>query len=117
VLRCAVVRRQIDSAVVEQIGRLFIPISAILDVYTHLAGHELQDAIRAHHQALAAWLRQAASWMRSGERAGEIMGSLPKEPSLSGPGDHIVALVTWYGVLHQDIHKILEEVGPQAQLR
>jgi multidrug resistance protein MdtO len=118
-VRRAVGRRPIDATVVEEVGRLFIPVSAILDLCTELAGLDLpeptHDAIRAHHQALAAWFRQAASWTRSGEGAGEVSGGLPEPPALSGPGDHLTALVTWYGVLHQDIRKILDEVGPQPR--
>ena len=53
--------------------------------------------------------------MRSGEGAGEVAGGPPEPPALSGPGDHLTALATWYGVLHQDIRKILDEVGPQPQ--
>jgi multidrug resistance protein MdtO len=119
-VRRAVGRRPIDTAVVEQVGRLFIPISAILDLCTDLARHDLpqptHDAIRAHHQALAAWFRQAASWTRSGEGAGEVVGGLPEPPAISGPGDHLTALATWYRLLHEDIRKILDEVGPQLQL-
>jgi multidrug resistance protein MdtO len=115
-VRRALVRRPIDATVVEEVGRLFIPISAILDLRADLAGPDLpqpaQDAIRAHHQALATWFRQAASWTRSGEGAGEVVDGLPKPPVLSGPGDHLTALATWYGVLHQDIRQILDEVGP-----
>jgi multidrug resistance protein MdtO len=118
-VRRAVGRRPIDATVVEEVGRLFIPVSAILDLCTELAGLDLpeptHDAIRAHHQALAAWFRQAASWTRSGEGAGEVSGGLPEPPALSGLGDHLTALVTWYGVLHQDIRKILDEVGPQPR--
>ncbi len=44
-----------------------------------------------------------------------MVGGLPEPPALSGPGDHLTALATWYGVLHQDIRKILDEVGPQPQ--
>jgi multidrug resistance protein MdtO len=112
-------RRPIDAAVVASVGRLFIPVSAILDLRADLVGHDLpqptQDAIRAHHQALAAWFRQAASWTRSGEGADAVVDGLPKPPVLSGPGDHLTALATWYGLLHQDIRKILDEVGPQPQ--
>jgi len=117
-VRRALGRRPIDAAVVAEVGRLFIPISAILDLRADLAGHGLpqptQDAIRAHHQALAAWFRQAASWTRSGEGAGEVVDGLPEPPILIGPGDHLTGLATWYGLLHQDIRKILDEVGPQA---
>jgi multidrug resistance protein MdtO len=116
-VRRAAGRRPIDAAVVAEVGRLFIPISAILDLHAYLTQHDVpqptQDAIRAHHQALAAWFRQAASWTRSGEGAGEVVGGLPEPPALSGPGDHLAALATWYGVLHRDIRNILEEVGPQ----
>jgi len=112
-------RRPIDAAVVEQVGRLFISMSAILDLHAHLADHEVpqptRDAIRAHHQALAGWFRQAASWTRSGEGADEVVDGLPEPPALSGPGDHLAAVATWYGVWHQDIRKILDEVGPRRQ--
>ena len=52
--------------------------------------------------------------MPRGEGAGEVVDGLPEPPALSGPGDQLTALATWYGVLHQDIRKILDEVGPQA---
>jgi multidrug resistance protein MdtO len=115
----AVGRRPIDAIVVDQVGWLFIPVSAILDLRADPAGHDLpqptQAAIRAHHQALAAWFRQAASWARSGGGASEVVDGLPEPPILTGPGDHLTALTTWYGVLHQDIRKILNEAGPQPQ--
>jgi hypothetical protein len=119
-VRRAVGRRPIDATVVEQVGRLFIPVSAILDLHTDPAERDLpqpvHDGIRAHNQALAAWFGQAASWTRSGEGAGEVAGGLPEPPPLSGPGDHFTALATWYRVLHEDIRKILDQVGPQPQL-
>jgi hypothetical protein len=100
-------------------GRQLIPVSAILDLRADLAKHDLpqrtQDAMRAHHQALSAWFRQAASWTRSGEGAAEVVGGLPEPPILSGPGVRLTALVIRYGLLHQDIRHILDEVGPQPQ--
>ena len=102
---------------VDQVGRLFIPVSAILDLCNDLVGQALpqptQDAVRAHHQALAAWFRQAASWTRSGEGAGEVVDGLPEPPLLNGP---VTAIATWHGLLHEDIRKILDEVGPQPHL-
>ena len=44
-------------------------------------------------------------------------GRRPEPPALSGPGDHLTALATWDGVLHQDIRKILDQVGPEPLLR
>jgi multidrug resistance protein MdtO len=118
-VRRATGRRPIDATVVEQVGRLFIPISAILDLLTDMAGHDLpqltQDAIRAYHQALAGWFQQAASWTRTGEGAGVVVDGLPEPPALSGPGDQLTALATWYGLLHQDIRGILDEVGPRRR--
>jgi multidrug resistance protein MdtO len=118
-VRRAVGRQPIDAIVVDQVGWLFIPVSAIVDLCNDLVGQDLpeptQDVIRAHHQALATWFRQAASWARSGEGAGEVVNGLPEPPILFGPGDHLAALATWYGVLHQDIREILDEVGPQPQ--
>jgi multidrug resistance protein MdtO len=112
-------RRPIDATVVEQVGRLFIPVSAIIDLRADPAGLDLpqptHDALRAHHQALAAWFGQAASWVRSGEGAEEVVAGLPEPPTLSGAGDQLTALATWYRLLHEDIRKILDEVGPQPQ--
>ncbi|HEY2540694.1 MAG TPA: FUSC family protein [Stellaceae bacterium] len=118
-VRHAVGRRSIDATVVEQVGRLFIPVSAILDLCADPAGLDLpqptHDALRVYNQALAAWFRQAASWTRSGERADAVSAGLPEPPAISGPGDHLTALATWYRLLHEDIRKILDEVGPQPQ--
>jgi hypothetical protein len=71
------------------------------------------DAISAHSQAPAERFRQAASWVRSGEGAGEVVDSLLEPPILSGPGDLLTAFATWYGLLHQGIRSIRDEVGPQ----
>jgi multidrug resistance protein MdtO len=118
-VRRAVGRRPIDLTVVEEVGWLFIPVSAILDLRADLAGHDLPeetcDAIWAHSQALEGWFRQAASWVRSGEGAGTVSGGLPKPPALSGPGDDLSALATWYRLMLQDVREILDQVGPQPQ--
>jgi hypothetical protein len=118
-VRRAVGRRPIDATVVEQVGRLFISVAAILDLRADPAALDLpqptHDALRAHHQALAAWFRQVASWTRSGEGGDAVSAGLPEPPALSGPGDHLTALATWYRLLHEDIRKILDEVGPQPQ--
>jgi hypothetical protein len=118
-VRRATGRRPIDATVVEQVGRLFIPVSAILDLRADRAALDLpqltRDAIRAHHQLLAAWFQQAATWTRSGEGAGDVLESLPEPPVLSGADDHLAALTTWYRLLHQDIRAILDEVGPQPR--
>jgi len=115
-VRRAVGRRLIDSAVAEQVGRLFIPVSAILDLRADPAWDELptpmRDAIGVHHRALAAWFRHAASWVRSGEGAREVFSGPPEPPVLSGPGDQLAARVTWYALLHQDIRDILDRIGP-----
>jgi len=118
-VRRAVGRRPIDATAVEGVGRLFIPVSATLDLRTDLAAHdlpeEMRDAISAYSQALAGWFRLAASWVRGGEGPDEVVEGLPEPPMLSGRGDQLTALATWYGVLHEDIRKILDEVGPQPR--
>ena len=118
-VRRAAARRPIDATIVSQVGRLFIPVAMILDLIALPAGRDLpqstRDAILAHHRALAAWLRRAASWVRNGEGAAEVADSLPDPPVLSGPGDGLTALATWHRVLDQDIRKILDETGPQPQ--
>jgi multidrug resistance protein MdtO len=115
-VRPAVGRRPIDATVVQQVARLFIPLSAILDLRTDPTGNGLprstRDTINAHHRALAAWFRRAASWVRSGEGAPEVSGALPAPPVLAGPGDRLAALATWYGLLYRDIREIFDAVGP-----
>ena len=118
-VRRATGRRLIDSTVAEQVGLLFIPVAAILDLRADSAWHELptlmRDVIGVHHRELAAWFRQAASWVRSGEGATEVFSGLPEPPVLSGPGDHLAARATWYALLHHDIRDILDRVGPRQQ--
>ena len=114
--RRAAARRPIDATIVAQIGRLFIPVSMILDLLSLPVVRELpqsaRDAISAHHQALAAWFRRAASWVRNGEGAAEVADGLPEPLILSGPGDWLAALATWRRVLDQDVREILDETGP-----
>ena len=118
-LRRTGARRPIDASAVEQIGRLFVPVSVIVDLHADPINHDLpqptREAISAHHQALVEWFERAASWVRSGEGASEVIGGLPEPPILSGPSDHVAILATWYGLLHQDIRNILSEVGPQPE--
>jgi hypothetical protein len=118
-VRRTAARRPIDATVVSQLGRLFIPVAMILDLIALPAGRDLKqstrDAILAHHRALAAWFRRAASWVHNGEGAAEVADSLPGPPVLSGLGDGLTALATWHRVLDQDIRKILDETGPQPQ--
>ena len=89
----------------------------ILDLRADPAEHDLpqaaRDTIYAHHEALAGWFQQATSWVRSGEGVNEVLGGLPEPPILSGSGEHLAALATWYGLLHQDIRNILDEAGPK----
>ena len=118
-VRRTAARRPIDATVVSQLGRLFIPVAMILDLIALPAGRDLpqstRDAILAHHRALAAWFRRAASWVHNGEGAAEVADSLPDPSVLSGLGDGLTALATWHRVLDQDIRKILDETGPQLQ--
>jgi multidrug resistance protein MdtO len=111
--------RPIDASVVEQLGRLYIPVSVILDLRTDPSEHNLPDPTRnvicAHHRALAAWLGRAASWVRSGEGAGEVLYGLPEPPALVGLGEELTTLATWYRILHEDIRALLDEAGPQPQ--
>jgi len=118
-LRRTDARRPIDASAVEQIGRLFVPVSVIVDLRADPANNDLpqpmREAIAAHHQAMQGWFERAASWVRSGERAREVIGGLPEPPVLSGPTDHVAVLATWYGLLHRDISDILSEFGPQPE--
>lgn len=117
--RRAIGRRPLDATIVEQVGRLLIPVSAILDLHTDMAPSDLaqptREAIGVHCQALAQWFQRAAVWARSGEGAEEVSGNLPQSPALSGAGDRLAALATWCGLLHRDIRNILDVAGPHPQ--
>jgi hypothetical protein len=93
---------------------------AILDLRANSAWSELpqptRDEFSTYYHRLAAWFRRAASWVRSGRGAEEVLGGLPEPPALADPGNLLAALATWHGLLRQDISDILEEVGPQPQL-
>jgi multidrug resistance protein MdtO len=118
-LRRPAARRPIDAAVVAQIGRLFIPISMILDLIASPAWRELpqskRDATSAYFSALAEWFRRAATWVRDGKGAAEVAHGLPEPPTPPGPNDRIAPFATWRSVLDQDIRKILTEVGVQPE--
>jgi hypothetical protein len=118
-MRRAAPRRWIDATAVAQIGRLFIPVSMMLDLIASPAWRELpqstKDAISAHQRALAEWFRRAESWVGSGEGAAEVADHLPQLPPLSGASDSVAAFATWSDVLNQDIRKILNEIRPSLE--
>jgi multidrug resistance protein MdtO len=119
-------RHPIDAATLLKVLALIIPVSAILDLERDLAGREippaLRNAARPHRQALADWFQRAASWIRTGAGASEIVASLPLPPPLTlgpepaGPaGDDLAARRVWYRLLDDDIRTILDEVGSSAE--
>jgi hypothetical protein len=118
-MRRAAGRRPIDATVVAQIGRLFIPVTMVLDLISSPAWRDLpqskRDAASGYFNALAEWFRQAASWVRDGKGAAQLAHGLPELPTLSGPDDRIAAFATWRSVLDQDIRKILNEIGVQPE--
>jgi multidrug resistance protein MdtO len=118
-MRRAAGRRPIDAAVVAQIGRLFIPVSMILDLMASPGWRELpqskRDAISAYFSALAEWFRQAASSVRDGKGAAEVAHGLPEPPPLSDTDDRLTAFAAWPSVLDRDIRKILTDIGVQPE--
>jgi multidrug resistance protein MdtO len=114
-MRRVAAHRWIDAAVVAQLGRLFIPVSMMLDLIASPAWRDLpqstRDAISAYQRALAEWFQRAASWVRDGEGAAEVAGNLPKPPALSGADECSAAFATWGGLLDRDIRNILNEIG------
>jgi multidrug resistance protein MdtO len=119
-VRQATGRRAIDAIVVTEIERLLIPISAILDLRADAGWREVperqREAIVEHHHRLAEWFQLAASWVRTGRGEADVIATFPRPPALGGPVDHLAARATWYGILHQDIGGILDEVGPRPIL-
>jgi multidrug resistance protein MdtO len=118
-VRRAAGRRPIDATVIAQIGHLFIPVSMILDLIASSAWRDLpqskRDATSAFFRALAELFRHAASWVRDGKGAAEVVHGLPEPPTLSGQDDPITAFATWRSMLDQDIRKILTEIGVQPE--
>jgi multidrug resistance protein MdtO len=112
-------RRPIDAIIVAQIGRLFIPVSLILDLVASPGWRDQpqsnRDAASAYFNALAEWFRRAAEWVRDGKGATEVSHGLPEPPTLSGASDSIAAIATWGSVLDNDIRDILSEIGIQAE--
>jgi multidrug resistance protein MdtO len=117
--RRAANRRSIDATVVTQIGRLFIPVSMILDLIASKAWRDLpqskREATSMYFNELAEWFRRAATWVRDGKGAAEVANGLPEPPALSGEDDSITAFAAWRSVLDQDICKILTEMGVQPE--
>jgi multidrug resistance protein MdtO len=111
--------RPIDATVVAQIGRLFIPVSMILDLIASQTWRDQpqskREATSEYFDALAEWFRQAASWVRDGKGAVEVAHGPPEPPTLSGPDDRITALGTWRSVLDQDIRNILNKIGVEPE--
>jgi multidrug resistance protein MdtO len=115
-MRRTATRRPIDTAVVAEIGRLFVPVSMMLDLIASPAWRDVpqstREAIAAYQRALEEWFRRAETWVRNGEGAAEVANNLPKPPLLFDANDCIAAFATWSGVLDQDIRKILNEIRP-----
>ena len=124
-------RSPINAAVVTQVQALIVPTSVILDHQpdpTHVDGlsEASRNATRAHNEATARWLRRWAAWVRTGEGAAELVAALPELPGLDAPAGtdahrmndssarYLAAQAAWYGVLRQDIHASLGEIGPDA---
>ena len=121
-------RSPIDAGVVTQVQALIVPVSVILGHQPGPARDDdlpraSRDAIRAHNEATSGWLRRWAAWVRDGEGAAELVSSLPELPGLDASAGaeadrtedaarRLAAQAAWYGVLRQDIHAILDEVGP-----
>jgi multidrug resistance protein MdtO len=118
--RRAADHRPIDATIVAEIGRLFIPVSMMLDLIAAKAWRDLsqsnRDATSTYLNALAEWFRRAATWVREGKGAAEVAIGLPEPPPLSEEGDFISAFATGQSVLDHDIRKILNEIGVRPEL-
>ncbi len=86
---------------------LFIPVSVLLDLRRELPG---SVTIATYHAALAAWFQRAVAWIRNGDDAASVTGSIPAPPAAEQAGP----LDAWHNVLDRDLRAILREVGPRA---
>ncbi|MBV8399932.1 MAG: FUSC family protein, partial [Acetobacteraceae bacterium] len=99
-------RRPIDAGILAQVQAWLVPIAVILDLRREVPK---SSDTAAYQVALAAWFQRAATWIRDGSGAGEIIGSLPEPPETTEP------LGVWCRVLYQDIRAVLAQVGPKAR--
>ncbi len=100
-------RRSIDAGILSQVQSLIVPVSVILDLRRELPG---SVTIATYHAALAAWFQRAVAWIRNGDDAASVTGSIPAPPAAEQAGP----LDAWHNVLDRDLRAILREVGPRA---
>ena len=115
----------ITAGVLARVQALMVPVSVILTLGDDKAWSNVDGPPRAavleYHQAMSAWLRRAADWVRSGTGAGDVIAALPRPPSAgtlaAGSPEartHGAERAAWYAALHQDIGAILQDVAPPS---
>ena len=122
----------INAATLNQVQKLIVPASVLLDLDVDPAWKEVggpaRVAVLAHHRAMAAWFRICAVWVRKGDGAALLRATLPEPPdghalpvdarsSAILPSAHLQARVFWYTVLYNDLREILDELGPEQAAR
>ncbi len=134
-VRLDVGRRPIDAAVLTRVQALLVPVSVILGhrpdpLWRDAVPEANRQEIVAHHAAMAAWFRRCASWTRTGAGGAAMAGSLPPPPRLGLADDtvagashgevaaHLAARAGWYGILHDEVDSILDQVarGPAHEV-
>ena len=115
--------RLIDRRTVLRIQASIIPVAVILGDLNQSS--PLTEDLLDYHRDLAAWLRRAADWMRTGREADELSKSLPAPPQkrvsepaalAEGPHDEVKrrsSFDAWYRILDEDLRTIIDQVGPK----
>ena len=120
-------RRTIDRPALLRIQALVIPVAVILGDLPRASPEggpvAAGDDVLAYHRDLAAWLRRAGTWTRTGTGASELSGSLPTPPVRSvvetsvdetrDEAERPRSREDWYRVLDGDLRSILRDVGPR----
>ena len=117
----------IDATILDRVQKLIVPASVFLDLDADPVWKDVADPARetvlAYHRSMAAWFRDCAVWVRKGDGAALLRATLPEPPDaptlMTGARDpttllaaHLEARAFWYGLLHRDLCRILEELGP-----
>ena len=110
---------EIDARMLTELQALVVPVTIVLqlaDKGGSQGGLGMLPAsvcaeIEAYHQALARWLRSAATWVREQAPASRFADTLPAPPVLltDRPG---ASQAAWYARLDGDLRRIIERLVP-----
>ncbi len=113
-------RRPIDPGVLADLEVVMLMVTVIHRLNTEPAWHEAaqtaQQAALCYDGALADWLDDCATWVRSGNGGPVIEAALPELPRF-GDDAGLMVRATWYRLLDAKLRSIMGQVMRGADLR